>query len=101
LVLVPVATPPGPAGAAAAPSADEVEVRRFDEEMRNSRRNELADEWFSADHVMHNPADPRRARAARDRRRHQGPSGRGRGSLAIEEMQDDRVTVQISVVPQG
>jgi steroid delta-isomerase-like uncharacterized protein len=36
----------------------EVVVRRFYEEMCNGRRNELAAELFTADHVMHDPQVP-------------------------------------------
>ena len=39
-------------------AADEAVVRRFYEEMNNGRRNELASELFTADHVMHDPQVP-------------------------------------------
>src|SRR4051812_23396670 len=37
---------------------DEAVVRRFYEEMNNGRKNELADELFTADHKMHDPQVP-------------------------------------------
>ena len=71
-------------------------MRRFYEEMCNARRNELADELFSADHVLHNPQIPAET----------GPRGVAdvvkvyqdgvKGHWAIEEMHSagDRVTVR-------
>jgi steroid delta-isomerase-like uncharacterized protein len=38
--------------------SDEAVVRRFYEEMNNGRKNELAEELFTADHVMHDPQVP-------------------------------------------
>ena len=38
--------------------ADEIVVRRFYEEMNNGRKNEIAPELFTADHVMHDPQVP-------------------------------------------
>jgi steroid delta-isomerase-like uncharacterized protein len=40
------------------PTADEAVVRRYYEEMCNGRRNDLADEIFTADHKMHDPQVP-------------------------------------------
>ena len=40
-------------------AADEAVVRRFYEQMNNDRKLELAPELFTADHVLHDPADPR------------------------------------------
>ncbi|HZQ87417.1 MAG TPA: ester cyclase [Acidimicrobiales bacterium] len=37
---------------------NEAVVRRFYEQMNNERKNELADELFTADHVMHDPQVP-------------------------------------------
>ncbi len=37
---------------------DEAVVRRFYEQLCNGRRNELASELFTADHVMHDPQVP-------------------------------------------
>ena len=39
-------------------AADEAVVRRFYEQMNNERKNELAPELFTADHVMHDPQVP-------------------------------------------
>jgi len=39
-------------------ASDEAVVRRFYEEMNNGRKNELAEELFTADHVMHDPQVP-------------------------------------------
>lgn len=39
-------------------ASDEAVVRRFYEEMNNSRKNELAEELFTADQVMHDPQVP-------------------------------------------
>jgi steroid delta-isomerase-like uncharacterized protein len=39
-------------------AADEIVVRRFYEEMNNGRRNDIAPELFTADHVMHDPQVP-------------------------------------------
>jgi steroid delta-isomerase-like uncharacterized protein len=39
-------------------AADEAVVRRFYEQMNNGRKNELASELFTADHVMHDPQVP-------------------------------------------
>jgi steroid delta-isomerase-like uncharacterized protein len=39
-------------------AANEAVVRRFYEQMCNERKNELASELFSADHVMHDPQVP-------------------------------------------
>ncbi|PQP25364.1 cyclase [Rhodococcus opacus] len=39
-------------------SAEEAVVRRFYEEMNNDRKNEIAEELFSADHEMHDPQVP-------------------------------------------
>ncbi len=39
-------------------AADEATVRRYYEQMCNERKNELADELFTADHVMHDPQVP-------------------------------------------
>ena len=41
-------------------STDEGVVRRFYEEMCNGRRNDLASEIFTSDHVMHDPQVPAR-----------------------------------------
>src|SRR4051812_31195239 len=37
---------------------NEAVVRRFYEQMNNERKNELADELFTADHRMHDPQVP-------------------------------------------
>jgi steroid delta-isomerase-like uncharacterized protein len=39
-------------------AADEAVVRRFYEQMNNERKNELAPELFTDDHVMHDPQVP-------------------------------------------
>ena len=39
-------------------ASDEAVVRRFYEEMNNGRKNEIAPELFTADHVMHDPQVP-------------------------------------------
>src|SRR4051794_5866383 len=39
-------------------ATDEAVVRRFYEQMCNERKNELAPELFTADHVMHDPQVP-------------------------------------------
>ena len=39
-------------------ASEEAVVRRFYEEMNNGRKNELASELFTADHVMHDPQVP-------------------------------------------
>jgi len=39
-------------------ASDEAVVRRFYEQMNNERKNELAPELFTADHVMHDPQVP-------------------------------------------
>ena len=39
-------------------ATEEAVVRRFYEDMNNGRKNELADELFSADHVFHDPQVP-------------------------------------------
>jgi steroid delta-isomerase-like uncharacterized protein len=39
-------------------AADEAVVRRFYEQMCNERKNELAPELFSDDHLMHDPQVP-------------------------------------------
>ena len=39
-------------------ASDEAVVRRFYEQMNNERKNELAPELFSDDHVMHDPHVP-------------------------------------------
>ncbi|MDT7658954.1 MAG: hypothetical protein QOF38_3669 [Pseudonocardiales bacterium] len=39
-------------------ASDEAVVRRFYEEMNNGRKNDLAEELFTADHVMHDPQVP-------------------------------------------
>jgi len=39
-------------------AADEAVVRRFYEQMNNERKNDLAPELFTADHVMHDPQVP-------------------------------------------
>jgi steroid delta-isomerase-like uncharacterized protein len=39
-------------------AADEAVVRRFYEQMNNERKNELAPELFTPDHVMHDPQVP-------------------------------------------
>ena len=36
-------------------AADEGVVRRFYEQMNNERKNELAEELFTADHAFHDP----------------------------------------------
>ena len=39
-------------------ASDEAVVRRFYEQMNNERKNELAGELFTDDHVMHDPQVP-------------------------------------------
>jgi predicted ester cyclase len=39
-------------------ATDEAVVRRFYEEMNTGRKNELADELFTAEHIMHDPQVP-------------------------------------------
>ena len=39
-------------------AANEAVVRRFYEQMNNERKNDLAPELFTADHVMHDPQVP-------------------------------------------
>ena len=39
-------------------ATEEAVVRRFYEEMNNGRKNELAEELFTADHVLHDPQIP-------------------------------------------
>ena len=39
-------------------ASDEAVVRRFYEQMCNERKNDLAPELFTADHVMHDPQVP-------------------------------------------
>jgi steroid delta-isomerase-like uncharacterized protein len=39
-------------------ASDEAVVRRFYEQMNNERKNELAPELFTSDHVMHDPQVP-------------------------------------------
>jgi len=39
-------------------ATEEAVVRRFYEDMNNGRKNELADELFTADHVLHDPQIP-------------------------------------------
>jgi len=39
-------------------ASEEAVVRRFYEEMNNGRKNELADELFTEDHVFHDPQVP-------------------------------------------
>lgn len=39
-------------------AADEAVVRRFYEQMNNERKNELAPELFTSDHVLHDPQVP-------------------------------------------
>ena len=39
-------------------ASDEAVVRRFYEQMNNERKNELAPELFTDDHVMHDPQVP-------------------------------------------
>jgi steroid delta-isomerase-like uncharacterized protein len=39
-------------------ATDEAVVRRYYEQMCNERKNELASELFTADHVMHDPQVP-------------------------------------------
>lgn len=75
---------------------NEAVVRRFYEQMNNERKNELADELFTADHVMHDPQVPAGV----------GPQGMADvvavyqegvdGHWAIEEIfsTDDRVVVR-------
>ena len=77
-------------------AADEATVRRFYEQMNNERKNELAPELFTDDHVMHDPQVPAGA----------GPQGMVdtvsvyqeavEGHWQIEEMfsTDDRVVVR-------
>ena len=75
---------------------NEAVVRRFYEQMCNERKNELADELFTADHVMHDPQVPTGM----------GPAGMAEtvavyqegvdGNWGIEEIfsADDRVVVR-------
>ena len=75
---------------------NEAVVRRFYEQMNNERKNELAEELFTADHVMHDPQVPAGV----------GPQGMADvvavyqegvdGHWAIEEIfsADDRVVVR-------